>query len=398
MLTRRTFAFFLIVSLLVLVFRTLFYFEQKQTSGFIETEGQVLNEPYLSRNKINFRVGRYRIVSDYQNINYGDFVAVKGNLEEGTIEAEKVNEIEKKGLEKWVTKVRLNLNEQIKKNLPAPQSQLLSGVVLGVKSNLSKDFRDDLVNTGTLHVVVVSGYNIALVAGLALSLSFLIGRRKASLLAAFLVIGYTLLVGLSAPTLRAAIMAILTIFATLLGRRTLAIYLLFITAYILVLISPENLLDISFQLTFLATLGLITLTKPVSTLLKKVINPVREPLSTTLAAQILVAPLIFFYFGNVSLISPFVNVLVLWTIPISTVGGFVYLLALQINSFLGNLIGYLLLIPLTIFVKVVGFFGSFNFLVIKTESGNWVSVLGYSLVVFALLLFFLKRRYVRKPV
>lgn len=391
-------SFLLLLAVALLGLRLFFYFNSKQTSGKAVVSGQVLNEPYLKKGRLNFRVDRYFVVVPYQNISFGDRVSVAGNLKNGQIEAESVEILPQKGIEGWLNEVRSRLNDQIVEKLPNPQSQLLSGVLLGIKSNLKADFKKDLVNTGTLHVVVVSGYNIALVAGLALSLSFLIGRKKASFLAAFVVLAYTLLVGFSAPTLRAAIMAVLTILATLTGRQVLAGYLLFLTAYILLIVWPQNLADISFQLTFLATLGLIVFTKPFSRYFAKLPNLIREPLSTTLAAQTLVVPVIFFYFGNVSLSAPLVNVLVLWTIPIATIVGFLYLLLLQLNLFIASLIGYLLLVPLTIFVETVEFFGRFNWLVFEANKENWVLLVGYLLIVSGLILTIWQKSYARKDI
>ena len=298
MLTKRLWFGVVVVAFLVLVFRIFSYYNSKQTEGNVTVKGQVLTEPYLKKGDYNFRVERYQVTTKYQNISFGDTVVVEGELQDRVIRASKVSVLPQSGVAGFITKIRLGLNRRILENFPSPQSQLLSGVVLGVKSNLDKDFKQSLINTGTLHVVVVSGYNIALVAGFGLSLSFLFGRRKASLFAGLLVITYTLLVGISAPTLRAAIMALLTIAGTLLGRQVLAGYLLFLTAYVLILSSPENLVDVSFQLTFLATLGLILFSRSFSSYLRKLPKQLREPLSTTLAAQVLVVPLIFFYFGK----------------------------------------------------------------------------------------------------
>lgn len=382
--------------LLILVVRLLFFYNSKQNSGEISISGQILSEPYLKKGELNFRLDRYKVFSPYQNIRFGDSVAVTGNLDQGVIQANKVEILVEEGLLVWFKRFRLNLNNTIRKNLPEPQSQLLSGILLGIKSDLGKDFKQDLVNTGTLHVVVVSGYNIALVAGLALSLRSLIGRKKASLLAAILVIIYTFLVGISAPTLRATLMALLTIAAAVLGRATIAIYLLCLTGYLMLFFNPANLADISFQLTFLATLGLVLFTKPISGVLKKITKSIREPLATTLAAQSLVTPLIFFYFGTFSLSAPVVNILVLWTIPLATLGGFIYLLLSQVSSLGASLFSYLLLLPLTIFTLIVKIFGKFKFLVFESEKGNFLVLIGYFMLIIATVVFLWTKSYASK--
>lgn len=396
MLTKKVWLGVCLLLISLLGCRLFFFYGSKPNSGELKVSGQVLNEPYLRKGKLNFRLDRYLVVSEYKNIVFGDFVAVTGNLVDKKLVAKSVQIVPKRGFEGALTQLRLKLNNQIKENLPSPQSELLTGVVLGIKSDLDPKFKQNLINTGTLHVVVVSGYNIALVAGLVSSLSFLIGRKKANILAIGSIVIYTLLVGASAPTLRAALMGTLTLTATLMGRQALSVYLLFLTGYLLLLVNPRNLVDISFQLTFLATLGLIMFTKRLSNLLSKLTKVLREPLATTLAAQSLVTPLIVFYFGNLSLIAPLVNVLVLWSVPTITLIGFTYLAVGQINTLLASVLGYLLLLPLTFFVKVVEFFGQLNLLVFQLDEGNWFILLGYLSLLTSALVFIWQKTYVKK--
>ncbi len=385
MLTKLVWVVAAVLALGILLIRFQTYNNSPQTS-VIKINVEVLSEPYVRAEKLYFRADKYLVESNYLNLNFGDKVQIEGKIEDNKLKATKVDIQERNAFSSYFVNLRVKLNQQIVNHFPSPQAELLSGILLGIKSNLSREFKDDLVNTGTLHVVVVSGYNISLVASFFLSFAFLIGRRKASFLALLSIILYTLLVGASPPTIRAAIMGSLTIVALILGRQVLALYFLGLTAYIMVLLNPANLTDVSFQLTFAATLGIVCLTRPLSRRLIKVPKQVRESLSGTLAAQILVVPLIFYYFGNISLLSPLVNVLVLWTVPISTILGFLYLGVSFISSFAASLIGYILLVPLTIFTSIVTICGGLTVFVIKSDKGNPLFVLGYCLVLAAFIL------------
>jgi len=281
--------------------------------------------------------------------------------------------------------LREAISQTLRQSLPEPQASLLLGMVLGVKSGFPSDFYQALRVTGTLHVVVVSGYNITvLINALGRGLVFLPLKARffVIVLGIFLFVS---LVGPEAPVIRAAIMGTIALLATVLGRQRDALRAFLIAGMIMlignflveffpmlnqdVLLSAAVksafgkswLFDLSFQLSFLATLGLIILFPIVDRILPGRGAPLREDLATTLAAQIMVWPLIAYRFGQASLFSPLVNALVLWTVPIATVFGMVTTtLALFVSQ-----IGYLIMLPvgllLTYFTQVVRWFSFLNF-------------------------------------
>ena len=118
---------------------------------------------------------------------------------------------------------------------------------------LPKDFEEALRNTGTIHLVVVSGYNIMIVGGFFLLLAGFIKRKYAITLSISAIVIYTLLTGAQAPTVRAAIMGGLAFSATFLGRQNLPFYTLLLAAFIMLIINHSTFSDIAFQLSFLAT-------------------------------------------------------------------------------------------------------------------------------------------------
>ncbi len=147
--------------------------------------------------------------------------------------------------------------------LPQPESAILAGVVLGMDRDLPAGLVEAFRRTGTSHLLVVSGFNVTLIAGLVLGL---LSRRlspfRAALLAALAVLLYTLLVGADPPVLRAAIMALLGLGGNLLGRRQAGLNSLTLAAAVMALFEPGLLADPGFQLSFTATLGLIVYGTP----------------------------------------------------------------------------------------------------------------------------------------
>jgi competence protein ComEC len=116
-------------------------------------------------------------------------------------------------------RLRRGLSSALAEALPQPQASLAQGILLGQRSVLPQDLKDDLNATSTSHIIALSGYNVTLVAGFCIgAFAWLIGRRRAALLALGAIGGYVLLTGVSPSLVRAAIMGALYIVATLLGR------------------------------------------------------------------------------------------------------------------------------------------------------------------------------------
>jgi len=381
---------FIFLTLVLVVSRVTENLSEPLSRGKIEFSGEVASSPYVRGNKLQFRVGKYLVSSDYLELNLGDKVRVGGEVEEGKVIASEVERLPLSALETTSRNVRDNLSKKIYAYFADPQASLLAGITLGL-DQLPKDFKENLIITGTIHVVVVSGYNIALVGGFFLVSAPYIGRKKASLLAIAAIICYTLLVGVSAPTLRAAVIGIVTLVGLLLGRKALALYSLGLAGAAMLVINPNFLTDISFQLSFLATLGIIAFTKPISSKLTRVHGLFRESIATTIAAQILVLPVLFYHFGTVSLLSPLVNSLVLWLIPLVTIGGFIFLVASFINNLLAQGVGLILLAPLFFFTYLVNEFAKLKFLFLEIGGSNWLLAVGY----YSLVLSFLLRQKVK---
>src|SRR3990167_5222565 len=140
--------------------------------------------------------------------------------------------------ENKLTPVRRQLADNINRLLPEPQGALLSGILLGVKSDLPKHFKEALVNTSTIHIAVVSGQNLSLLAGFILNLAGLIGRRKAIILSWLACLFYTFLTGLEIPVLRAFIMVSFTFLAQILGRENESVWILILTALLMLIFQP----------------------------------------------------------------------------------------------------------------------------------------------------------------
>ncbi|MGB9608830.1 MAG: ComEC/Rec2 family competence protein, partial [Minisyncoccia bacterium] len=226
-------------------------------------------------------------------------------------------------------KIKNYFLNQFKKYLNANELALMSGIVLGDRFGFSLDFKTAMNNSGTTHIVALSGYNISvLVLALSFIFSFVFNKKINFILILFFIFGFVLMTGAQASVVRAAIMASFFILAQNIGRIYSFWHSVFFAAVIMVLIQPKILVyDLGFELSFLSILG-ITYFKPVLDQWFKFKNDFgflnwKDNLTTTLGAQLAVLPLTFLNFGKISLFSPAANILILTFIPITMFLGFV---------------------------------------------------------------------------
>ncbi len=257
----------------------------------------------------------------------------------------------------WREKLTLNF----KRWLPEPESSLVAGIVLGEKSRLPEKFYDALIKTGTIHVVVASGYNVMIVGSMILAgMLYFVKRKWATVGALVGMILYGLMAGADPPVVRAVIMGGVIFVGQALGRSSKALWSLGLAAWVMLMVEPELLLSISFQLSVMASVGLFWLEPKLSRWFEErerggwILKTEALP---TLAAQALTVPVIWYHFGRVSLISPLVNVIILPFVPVIMAWGGVMLLLSLVWSPLGMVAGWLVYSLSHLVVVVVNLFG-----------------------------------------
>lgn len=342
--------------ILIFFFRLIFFSPNFSEGQRVKISSRVASEPRVTFGKQTFRLLGLKIsLPIFPEIHYGDYIVIEGTVQGRELVNPKLKDL------KVSNSILINLRKKLifiyNQSLPSPHSSLVAGIVIGAKSNLGS-FYNKLINTGTSHVVVASGMNVTMFSGFILSLSLNFIRRKWAIFVtlSFILI-YCFLTGFEAPIVRAALMSFFALVAQVFGRlaNTLRIFLL--TGTLMIFIRPDWLGDIGFILSFTTTFSMILFESKISRLIHFVPNVLRESLSTSLSAQLIASPIIFFSFGKINLLSPLINALVLWTVaPIMVLGGIGGLVGI-VSEQLGNFI-LLLTYPLTHwFIFVVNFFG-----------------------------------------
>lgn len=269
--------------------------------------------------------------------------------------------------------------EAVKKFLSPPQLGMLEALIFGDETEISNSYKNKLNLTGTRHITAVSGMNITIIGFLILSFLLSLGlwRQQAFYISIFLLIVYILMVGAPASAVRAGIMAALLMAAQYFGRLSLATRSVVFAAFLMLLKNPLLLkLDVGFQLSFLAILGLIELQPFFYEWLKKIpeskILPVRTTLSATLSAQIFTLPILVYNFGYISLVSPLTNILIVPFLAPMTILIFIFGISAMIFLPIGFLFSLPTWLSLTYIIKVIDWFSQLPFITLTFKNVHWI--------------------------
>ena len=354
----------------------------------------VKNQPKINGQKQIIEVGDSRIYQDlFPRYKIGDKLKIQGQADNrGNIfnaRVEKIGQNEAGELAQVISlfsQIRTKISTNINQLLPTREATLVGGMVLGV-DDIERDFRDQLIKTGTIHVVVVSGQNLMIVAGLFLALAKYIGRRGSLLLAVVASFGYSMLTGFEPPVVRASLMVLAASLAIYFGRESLAIWNLMVAALVILFIWPGAIKEISFQLTFMATLGIMTLGRRLSDLsiLSNLSYLIKENAAIATSAYIFTAPIILFYFGKVSILAPIVNVLVAEAVFPLMILGFLIAVISLIFMPVAQIIASLSYVPAFYFVKVVEIFAQIPVDQINLGKGSLMMVIALYILIFSLM-------------
>ncbi len=219
--------------------------------------------------------------------------------------------------------------------LPEPHSSLLNGIIFGIDLKTSKDFYNQLKIVGLLHLVVLSGINITILAAIIGSLTYFFSKRLSILIIILMIILFIIFVGPKAPIIRAGFMGILAFVSFLTGRKNFVLYSLFLSIIFISIIFPTWLTSISLLLSYGATIGIIFFGPKASD------DGIIKELKTTLSAQIFTVPIIFIYFKQISLIAPLSNILIAPIIPPLMIFGFLTAILGKINYIFGLVPSYI---------------------------------------------------------
>jgi competence protein ComEC len=203
--------------------------------------------------------------------------------------------------------------------IDAPASSLASGMLFG-NASMSKELTETFRVAGLSHIVVLSGFNIAIIISFVLLLLRVVPLFVRVLIASLSVVMFVVMVGGEASVIRATLMAGVSLLALVLGREYVARQALFVSLLCIVMYEPYALLhDVSLHLSFIATMGIVYMSGVLQTVLSRYVSSryLVEICATTLAAYIATLPYLMYTFGVASLYALFANILVVPWVPVA---------------------------------------------------------------------------------
>lgn len=292
----------------------------------------------------------------------------------------RVLEIEKGSwIKSRLLKIKESFIESISRLLPEPYSLLANGLVVAGKGSLGADLQEQFKRAGVIHIVVLSGFNVTIIAEAVMRLlSFLpvVISTAGGILG---IISFVVIAGTSATVIRSAIMSIIAIIGRSTGRTYDAFRALIIAACIMLMYHPDILFyDPSFQLSFAGTLGLMLLGSSVERRCLFVTPKfgLRSVVAATIASQISVTPLILHLSGTFSFVALAVNILILPFVPFTMLFVFLAGCSSFISSFLAVPFVVVSYILLWYELSIVGYFSSFSFAAKTIYPLSWAVTLG----------------------
>ena len=215
--------------------------------------------------------------------------------------------------------------------LPEPEAGLAAGILIGLRDRVDRSVAAAFTTAGVSHVVAISGWNIAIVAAAIAALAGRLGRRRRTVVTVIAIVTYICFAGASPSVLRAGAMAGVVLFARETGRAGRAAAALGWAAALLLLADPRLVADAGFQLSTLATGGLIAWATPLSARLDRWAGGrapawLTESLGVSLAAQAATLPIVLASFGRLALIAPVVNLAIVPLVAPAMAAGIVAML------------------------------------------------------------------------
>lgn len=299
-----------------------------------------------------------------------------------------------------ILKFKNNTTDTIEKIMPFPEVALLEGIIFGNRQIFSEELKEALSVTGTSHIVAVSGMNIVIISEIMMFALIALGiwRKQAFWFVLVLIFIFILMIGAPASAVRAGIMGAILLYAQKIGRISNASRIMVFAATIMLIFNPLLLrYDVGFQLSFLAVFGLIYI-KPIfdELILKRIkkeeLNTIFQIITTTIAAQIAVLPVLIYNFGRISFVSPLTNILIVPFIMFLTIIGLIFVAGAIIFGFLGKILLWPAYLGTAYILKIIEWFSKIPWAAKEIQNIHWGFLIGYYVLLTGLIMFWQNKK------
>jgi competence protein ComEC len=404
-----------------------------ENNGIVSIEGKVLSEPRVFKNRKRFLLETYNVNGNVicekiivnspsgYSVSYGDIVSIEGKLKRPksssafdyqkylsrnniyvTLNLSSFEYIKSKPnkIKKFAIESRRDISNKFDAYLKKPYADILKSLILGDKSSLPQSVKNDFINSGTMHILVVSGLHVCFISFIALFILKCTGLslKKASLLSVPIIFFYAIMTGANTPALRAAIMLSCIFVSLALDREPLIYNSLSLSALGILAFEPQHLFTASFQMSYGATIGIACFYKDIYGIFKNVKSSTLSffcgVLSVTVAVQLVLIPICIYYFGRVSIISFITNIIVVPLAGIILYLGVSFYALTFILKDIAALVSIVLSIILNFVLSVTKALGNLKFAVVDVQKPDVIQLLFYFVFLFCLTNQRIKNRFI----
>lgn len=413
----------LIIVLVISIIITHYSDKLVQDSGFFDDKeknikGIIISDPeireksqkfiFVSNNGIKIIV----FVNRYLDLNYGDNIELKGNIEKPEIfntfdypsylyrkgifyvsyfpnikilsnaQNNIVKNKEFNNFLYFIYNIKNKMRYNINKYLPEPNASLVLAGTIGDSFRLDDELNTQLVKSGLRHIVAVSGLHMSIILGAFFIFFITIGLKRsyATISSLMFLFFYVVLTGMPFSVIRASIMGVILFLGFWIGRPVNSINTLIIAAIGIIFWQNEAWQDVSFQLSFLAVLGILLFFKFFKDLfikIQKIPKFIINILSVTMSVLILIWPILAYNFGEFSIIAPISNILVLPILPILMILSFFVMVFGMFLSPIAIFFSWFLWLISEYVILVAKFLGGFSFSTIIINEKQYLFIILY---------------------
>lgn len=288
--------------------------------------------------------------------------------------------------------IRAEVSDRFEKFVGGEEAAFLKGLIIGDRSEIKPELKDAFVNAGVMHIIAVAGLHVGMVSLIFLSLSTALripNRARIVLLSVFLVF-FLFLTGSAHPVIRAVIMAIVLIGGTLWERKTDVYNSLAVAAIVLLLLDARNLFEAGFQLSFSAVFFIVHLHPKCISLFNRLPENIRERrflkfiielAAVSFSAAIGTLPFSSLYFGKISFIGLFANLVIVPVTGVVLALGVTTILVSFASAWLGSIYAATAKMLSALLLQAVSFFGNLSFSYVGSHFSFWSALIFYGVVI-----------------
>ena len=326
---------------------------------------------------------------NYKGYNYKQYLKTKKII--GTVELEKVK-ILKSSNGSFIHNIQKYIRDTINGTLTDEEGNLLLAILLGDKDKLSEDIQESFKTSNLSHMLAVSGAHVSyIILGLTYVLqNSIIGKKNGKIVCIIFLLAFMAITNFTPSVTRACIMAILTLFSSIIYRKSDVYTNISVAALITLIFNPYSLLDLGFQLSYGGTIGIIIFIKRIQEKKSnsKVINYIKQMALVSIYANIIIIPIMMYHFNTVSFTFIISNIMASPIVGIIVITGFLFIIASITVKPLTRLIAIFIKPILSILIKISQICSKLPFSNILVVTPYMFNVISY----YAIILYCIKSK------